>query len=240
MGQFAWLGIVRHGQSVGNIAAAQAERAGAEVIDLADRDADVPLSPTGRHQAQAVGAFLAKQDRPPELALVSPYLRARQTAELALADTRIPMVVDERLRDRELGVLDLLTNAGVRARFPDEAVRRAHLGKYYYRPPGGENWADVQLRLRVLLRELREDHPGGRILLFAHEATVWLVRALAEELAEPELMALTRNEAIANCSVSSWCGDGVSLSPERFNDVAHLEDHGAPPTEQEEVRAEPA
>jgi probable phosphoglycerate mutase len=240
MGQFAWLGIVRHGQSIGNIAAAEAERTGAEVIDLDLRDADVPLSPTGRHQAEAVGAHLRKQDPLPTLALVSPYLRTRQTAELALDGTGVPMIVDERLRDRELGVLDLLTNAGVHARLPGEAQRRAHQGKYYYRPPGGESWADVLLRLRSLLREVREDHPGERILLVAHEATVWLVRSLAENLAEPELMALARAEAIANCSISSWRGDGAGLVPERFNTVEHLEDHGARPTEQEEVRAEPA
>ncbi len=32
-----------------------------------------------------------------------------------------PIRVDERLRDRELGVLDLLTMQGVKARFPQEA-----------------------------------------------------------------------------------------------------------------------
>ena len=53
------------------------------------------------------------------------------------------------------------------ARLPDEAARRSRLGKFYYRPPGGESWADVLLRLRALLRELREDHPDGRVLLFA-------------------------------------------------------------------------
>ncbi|GIF08319.1 histidine phosphatase family protein [Actinoplanes siamensis] len=236
MKEFAWLGIVRHGESVGNVAAAEAERGHAEVIDLAERDADVPLSETGRRQAQAVARFFEQSPARPDMAIVSPYLRTRQTA----SGLRIPVVVDERLRDRELGVLDLLTNAGVHARFPEEARRRARLGKFYYRPPGGESWADVLLRLRSLLRELREDHPGGRILLVGHEATVWLIRSLAEGLAEPELMALARGEAIANCSISSWRGDGGRLSPERFNDVGHLEAHGAPATEQEEVRAETA
>jgi broad specificity phosphatase PhoE len=240
MREFAWLAVVRHGQSTGNVAAERAERSGAEVIDIAERDADVPLSPTGRHQARAVRAFLARGDGTPDVAVVSPYLRTRQTAGLALDGLPVPLIVDERLRDRELGVLDLLTNAGVHARLPEEARRRSRLGKFYYRPPGGESWADVLLRLRSLLRELREDHPGGRVLLFAHEATVWLVRSLAEGLAEPELLALARSEAIANCSISSWRGDGVNLALERFNDVGHLEEHGAPPTEQEEVRAEPA
>nr|WP_296067518.1 histidine phosphatase family protein [uncultured Actinoplanes sp.] len=240
MKQFAWLGIVRHGQSTGNVAADHAEGSGIEEIDIPERDADVPLSPTGRHQAEAVGAFVRRMDQPPEIAVASPYLRARQTAELALSGLAVPLVVDERLRDRELGVLDLLTNAGVQARLPDEARRRARLGKFYYRPPGGESWADVLLRLRSLMRELREDHPGGRVLLFAHEATVLLVRSLAEGLSEPELMTIARGTAIANCSISTWRGDGEALVPEQFNDVGHLDRHGAPATEQEDVHAEPA
>jgi probable phosphoglycerate mutase len=240
MKQFAWLGIVRHGQSTGNVAADRAEGSGAEMIDIPERDADVPLSPTGRHQAEAVGAFLRKLDQPPDVAVASPYLRARQTAELALDGLPVPLVVDERLRDRELGVLDLLTNAGVQARLPEEARRRARLGKFYYRPPGGESWADVLLRLRSLMRELREDHPGGRVLLFAHEATVLLIRSLAEGLAEPELMSIARGTAIANCSISAWRNDGDSLVLELFNDVGHLDRHGAPATEQEDVHAEPA
>src|SRR3712207_4984186 len=48
MAELAWLGIVRHGESTGNVAALQAETARSEVIDLPQRDADVPLSETGR------------------------------------------------------------------------------------------------------------------------------------------------------------------------------------------------
>jgi broad specificity phosphatase PhoE len=45
-------------------------------------------------------------------------------------DLDLPIRVDERLRDRELGVLDLLTMQGVKARFPQEAERRRWLGKF--------------------------------------------------------------------------------------------------------------
>ncbi len=241
MEQLQWLGVIRHGQSTGNVTAEAAETGGAEMIDIPERDADVPLSDLGREQAEAVGSFLTKmapEDRP-QIAVVSPYLRTRQTAGLALAEPGIPMVVDERLRDRELGVLDLLTGRGVQARLPDEAARRARLGKFYYRPPGGESWADVLLRLRALLRELRQDHPDGRVLLVAHEATVLLIRYLAEELDEAELMAVARATTVANCSISSWRRADGALRPEQFNAVHHLHREGTPPTKQEDVNAEP-
>jgi broad specificity phosphatase PhoE len=241
MEQLRWLAVVRHGQSTGNVTAEAAEVNGLEAIDIPERDADVPLSETGREQARAVGKWLAGLDAEerPEVAVVSPYLRARQTAELALAGAGVPAVVDERLRDRELGVLDLLTGRGVQARLPDEFARRARLGKFYYRPPGGESWADMLLRLRSLLRELREDQPGGRVLLFGHEATVLLVRYLAESLDEAELMTVARATTVANCSISSWRRSGDRLQPELFNFVEHLREQGAPPTRQEDVNAEP-
>jgi broad specificity phosphatase PhoE len=236
-----WLAVIRHGQSTGNVLAQDAETGGRETIAIPERDADVPLSPTGREQAEAVGRWLAEKDERerPEVALVSPYLRARQTAETAVAGTGIPVVVDERLRDRELGVLDLLTARGVEARLPAEAARRRRLGKFYYRPPGGESWTDALLRLRALLRELEQDRPDGRVVLFAHEATVLLVRYLAEGLDEAQLMAAARATSVANCSISSWQRvDGV-LRPQMFNAVEHLHRQGAAATRQEDVDAEP-
>jgi probable phosphoglycerate mutase len=240
MEQLQWLGVVRHGQSTGNVIAQDSESGGLEAIDIPERDADVPLSELGREQAAAVGRWLTARvpgDRP-ELAVVSSYRRARQTAEIALAGTGIPMMVDERLRDRELGVLDLLTSHGVDIRQPAEAARRRRLGKFYYRPPGGEAWTDVLLRLRSLLLELRQEHPAGRVLWFAHEATVLLVRYLAEGLDEEQLMTIAHSARIANCSISSWRWADGRARPELFNDVAHLRGEGAPATIQEDVHAE--
>jgi broad specificity phosphatase PhoE len=242
MRQLGWLGVVRHGESTGNVAATAAETAGVEAIGIPERDADVLLSDTGREQAAALGRWLAAlpEDRRPQLAVVSPYLRTRQTAELAVGGLDIATVRDERLRDRELGVLDLLTGHGVRVRLPAEAQRRQRLGKFYYRPPGGESWADVVLRLRSLLRDLRDDHPGGRVLLVAHEAIVLLLRYLLEGLDEAQLMTIARNTVVANCSISSWqLGADGSLRPELFNFVDHLYREGARSTREEDVDAEP-
>ncbi|WBB69026.1 histidine phosphatase family protein [Micromonospora sp. WMMD812] len=242
MAELATLWIVRHGESTGNVAATQAESAGAELIGLTHRDPDVPLSPTGEEQARATGRWLAglPPERRPDVAVVSPYLRAVRTAELALAGTGVPVSRDERLRDRELGILDGLTAHGVRARFPDEARRRTRLGKFYYRPPGGESWADVALRLRTLLGDLRRDHEDQRVLLFGHDALVFVLRYLVEGLTETELMALTREQVVMNCSVTGWSADGSGrLTLDTFNDVGHLHRQGARPTWEDEVRAEP-
>jgi probable phosphoglycerate mutase len=133
------LWLLRHGQSLGNVARDRARDADVETLDIAERDMDVPLSDLGVEQAQAFGRWLGGQQRQPEVVLASPYQRAAQTAaavvEAAGLDVRLHL--DERLRERELGVLDLLTSHGVATRYPVEAERRRRLGKFYHRPPGG-------------------------------------------------------------------------------------------------------
>jgi broad specificity phosphatase PhoE len=241
MAELDWLGVVRHGESTGNVAAAAAETGRLDRIDIPQRDADVPLSDTGREQAAAVGRWLAGLPEPPDVVVASPYLRAVQTAEIALSAAGADLAPhrDERLRDRELGILDLLTTHGVRTLLPDEAARRDRLGKFYYRPPGGESWADVALRLRAVLGDLRRDHDGGRVLLFAHEAVIYLLRYLLEGLTERELMAIAHDGGLANCSVTTWERSGAGLSIVDFNHVLHLEREGAEPTHEEEIHAEP-
>ena len=164
--------------------------------------------------------------------MVSPYLRTRQTAEIALADARHPdWSLDERLRDRELGVLDLLTAHGVQARLPDEAVRRSRLGKFYYRPPGGESWADVAAAAARLLGDLRRDHAGGRVLLFGHEAIVLLLRYLVEGLDRGGADGRRATTARSRTARSArWRARRRRAAPELFNDVDHLHREGAPPT----------
>ena len=80
--------LIRHGESAANVAAATAEAAGVEVVDIPLRDADVPLTPVGSDQAEALGARLAAlaATEYPRSVWVSPYLRARETASIALAE----------------------------------------------------------------------------------------------------------------------------------------------------------
>ncbi|HEX8904080.1 MAG TPA: phosphoglycerate mutase family protein, partial [Longimicrobiaceae bacterium] len=75
--------IVRHGESAGNVAAAAARAAGLPVVQIAQRDVDVPLSPRGQEQAAALGRWFAEMPREerPTVVLTSPYARARSTAE---------------------------------------------------------------------------------------------------------------------------------------------------------------
>jgi broad specificity phosphatase PhoE len=179
--------LVRHGESLGNVAAAAAERAGAEVVDVPARD----------------------------------------PAELSL-----PVRLDVRLRDRELGVLDRLTKRGITARHPEEIQRRRWLGKFYHRPPGGESWVDVGLRVRTFLDEI--DRPGAewRLLVMCHDAVVMLFRYVCEGLTEAEVLRIAREDPVRNLSVTHLIreDDAAPWFALIHNDVSHLEHAGAPVT----------
>jgi glucosyl-3-phosphoglycerate phosphatase len=229
--------LVRHGESEGNVAATDARLAGAEVIEVPARDADVNLSGTGQEQAKALGTALARiaEDLRPDAVVSSPYARALQTAEIAVeaAGWHVQVRTDERLRDRELGILDRLTRLGVENRFPEEAERREWLGKMYYRPPGGESWADVALRLRSVLDELNNLGTGHRVMLVCHDAVILLFRYVLEGMNEKELLDLAASTSVLNASLTRYVrpsGEGP-WTLESFNVADHLMEQGVEVTE---------
>ncbi|MFJ7277545.1 histidine phosphatase family protein [Kitasatospora sp. NPDC098663] len=219
----------RHGESTANVEFQLAEAAGALSVPISCRDADIPLSPHGQQQAQALGrwwAGLPSADRPRSV-WCSPYVRTTETARIALAQAAglgaVPVTLavrhDERLRDRELGVLEMLTRAAIEAKHPEESARRRKMGELYYRPPGGESWADVALRVRSLLRDVCEEEAGRAVLLVAHDCTVLMLRYVLERLTEERLTALA---PVRNCSTSLWRAQDGRLHPDRWNSVDHL------------------
>jgi 2,3-bisphosphoglycerate-dependent phosphoglycerate mutase len=204
------LWVVRHGESIGNLASAQAKRAGLPALSLDLRDPDVPLSDLGRDQSRALGKwFGALPGGQPVVVLVSPYVRTRETAALIARAAGMPIepgrfVADERLREKELGILDLLTEAGIAAHQPEQARFRRMLGKFYHRPPGGESWCDVILRLRSLMDTISLHYAGCRLLVVTHQVVILCLRYLLEGLSEEQLLAIDRDGAVANCSVTEY------------------------------------
>lgn len=241
------LWIVRHGESAGNLAREAAYAAGLHRVDVAGRDVDVPLSPLGEKQACALGDWFAKMppDERPDVVLSSPYLRAERTAELiqecgGVSDDLPEFTVDERLREREAGILDRLTASGVNAFHPDQADFRRILGKFYHRPPGGESWCDVILRLRSAMDTIALHYGGRRVLLVGHQVVVLCLRYLLENLSEAELLAIDRAGEVANCGVTEYRfdpkqGKDGRLALHQYNLVTPLEQAGAPITVRREA-----
>ena len=229
------LWIVRHGQSAGNVARDLADAAGEHRIGIEIRDVDVPLSELGERQADALGHWFAKGEGGgiPDVILCSPYLRARETArrfrDAGGADPEESICADERLREKEFGILDGLTTAGIHAMQPDQAEFRRLLGKFYHRPPGGESWCDVIFRLRSLMDTVSLHYAGREVMIVAHQVVVLCLRYIIENLSEAEILEIDREGDVANCSVTEYAhdpdaGKDGGLVLVRYNVTAPMEE----------------
>lgn len=247
--QHLW--IVRHGQSAGNVARDAAEAAQHVLIDVATRDMDSPLSELGVQQSHALADWFAAMEpgQRPTLVLCSPYMRARQTAviiaerlSVAAGGSSPRLLMDERLREKEFGQLDRLTIRGIAQKYPELAEQRRHVGKFYFRPPGGESWCDVILRLRSLCSSRLRDHAEERVLCVAHQVIVNCLRYVLEDLDEETILTIDRAGDVPNCAVTSYRREPAPshrLLLELVNFVAPLQQSGTPVTSRADTPAAP-
>ncbi|WP_084957898.1 histidine phosphatase family protein [Thermoactinospora rubra] len=215
---------VRHGQSEANLAYEQSH--GTPLV-YERGDEEVTLTELGRAQAAALGRFLAAlpPGEAPEVVWCSPYRRALDTWAVAgrAWGAELPLHVDARLRDREMGRLARLNRAAIGERFPEELARWRAAGEYGYRPPGGESFGDVAVRLREFWGELRVRADGRRVLIVAHDSVVLILRHVIAGTPDAELAAIAVHGPIRNASVSTWGPVDGRLEVVAFNEVAHLD-----------------
>jgi broad specificity phosphatase PhoE len=246
----AQLWIVRHGQSAGNVARDAAEAASEYLINIAERDVDVPLSELGARQSRALALWFAQlpPEQRPTAVLHSPYLRAKGTAMTIIEqlgrESLLAVVADERLREKEFGILDRLTPLGIADKYPELHQQRRHVGKFYFRPPGGESWCDVILRLRSVIDTITREYRGERVLIVAHQVIVNCLRYLFERLDEDAILAIDKAADVPNCGVTSYAFDPAAgkrgkLVLQMANFVAPLVETGTPVTARSDVPAAP-
>ena len=215
--------IVRHGESERNAAKDRAKRsASTHSFGLGLRDMDTPLTKRGLEQARETGTALAKRRRF-DTVFSSPYKRAFQTAECILAGLKHkpPIVLEERIREIEFGILDGLTTEGIKKKYPEEYARREREKKYWYRPPGGESRPDaftdtgrsvlsesdrpdVALRVHSFLGTLTRDYRGKSVLVVCHSVVVLIFRRLLERWTEDQYLRVDREEDVLNCSFTAY------------------------------------
>jgi len=131
---------------------------------------DVALSPRGRAQAEALGGAL--RGHRIAAAYVSPFRRARETAEVALAGTGVPVTPVEELRELSLGEWEGCTVDEVRAREGDP-YRAWLLAPHDCPPPGGEPLDAVSARVRAAIDHISALHPNGDdVLVVAHGGVI--------------------------------------------------------------------
>lgn len=140
--------VTRHAQSVLNEA---------HVVN-GDPSVHVPLTEIGEEEARRLGEQIANV--PLEVCVHTPFDRTHRTAELALGEREVPLVVEPLLGDVDVG--------GLEGRSIDEyrAWKSGRTRKERF--PGGESLDEAALRYAEGFRRVLE-RPEGTILVVCHE-----------------------------------------------------------------------
>ncbi len=148
-----WLFLVRHG----DIQTAAKEK---QFIG----QTDPPLDARGVCQARFWRRWLSgvRIDH----IFTSDLTRCMQTASIIGIDRSVEVVSSFALREIRLGSWEGLSFAHVRRRWP-EAFRQRGRSIVRFRPPGGENFADLQRRVIPAFEKLLA-HSNGNLLIVAH------------------------------------------------------------------------
>lgn len=159
--------LIRHGESRGNV-----NRQWQGWLDE-------PLTERGREQARRLAERLYRwsvERSEPTVAVYSSTLsRAYQTADILARRWGVPLVLDGRLRERDVGVLQGLTWPEVEARHPQvaRAIRQSWIALTL---PGGEAVSQVAERAWQAVEGImaRTDHRDvvGNVAIVSHGGTL--------------------------------------------------------------------
>lgn len=132
-------------------------------------NAPVPLNKNGRTQAQLAATHLIKQSI--DYIISSDLSRAFSTAEIIAAELRLPVTLDQQLRECDLGDWQGLIRAEV------ESWDRATFDHFMTDPfniprPGGESLCEVGQRGCEALLAYVQQYPNSTLLLVSHGGTI--------------------------------------------------------------------
>lgn len=139
--------------------------------------ADIELDQTGLGQAAAAAELLGKRD----FAAVysSDLLRASRTAEIVADELGLPVHLDSRLREIDVGSWAGMNRGDVEAIYPEYATHY-FAGADFRRSEEGETIAEMVQRALPAFEEIIERHRGHNALVVAHglllsQVIPWLV-----------------------------------------------------------------
>jgi broad specificity phosphatase PhoE len=162
---------------------------------------DPALSERGREQARRLVATLA--DARLEAIVASDLARARETAAIVGSALGVPLHLDARLRERDLGYWSGLTSVEIVARWPGDLARlRARDPEL--RPGGGESLRALHARVAEFVGVLSRWPGGGPLAIVTHAG---ILRALG--IAPTPGNAAARSATIEGLQQALSLGDAM-------------------------------
>jgi broad specificity phosphatase PhoE/ribonuclease HI len=176
---------------------------------------DLPLSATGRAEAEAVAKRAGELGI--EVIVASPLRRTRETAEVVGAALGLPVQYDSDLVELDFGDFEGLTAEEAQQEHPLAARRFAE--DITVAAPGGESIADVSDRVARARARILRGHAGKTVLVVAHVTPIKLLLAAGLDVSD-EVVHRVFLEAASFCTVA-WRSDGRA-AVRLVNDTGHL------------------
>jgi len=237
--------LVRHGESEYNVANRASRRGDHSLLTTRLKHANsgnFRLSPLGRTQAAQAGNWLKKEFGSFDYYATSPYIRAIETAGL-LGFPHARWEKNKYFIERSYGDLELKPQT-------DPRNVRAALGRneregktdlLFWRPPGGENFVELCVRVCVGFQKIFMQNPHARkILIVCHGEVMYAAHMIFGSMSDEECVrrqiSKNGNEKIWNCEILHYAGffrrdcAAAGLSFSRFRTIrptAHPADASA-------------
>ena len=186
----------------------------------------VDLSEEGRWQAARLGDRLRRE----ELTAVycSPLSRTMETAQIIGGRCGCAPVPVDGLREISHGRWEGLTRREVEERYHDEYVAWEE-DPFTFAPEGAESGVAVLARALPAIREIVTRHPGERVLVVSHKATIRLL--LSSLLGIDARGYRDRLDQASVCLNVIDFRDPVHPRLMLFNDTSHYSEHPRVPTQ---------
>lgn len=215
--------LVRHGQSEANVIQKRikADRGYTPPEGFYDRhDSEMVLTSLGIEQAQAAGEWLRNEfPNGFDHYHVSSLTRTLQTAgSLAINGA---WEYDDRLRERDWGEYNSLTEAQQMQKF-EESYRLRQQNKWYWCPPGGESLGTgVMLRWRDIRGTMIRQMGRQSFIGVTHGETMGVASLSLEHLTIPEWLAREKDQTYQtnNTQIIHWS----RIDPDTGLDAGRLE-----------------
>ena len=177
------------------------------------------LSEEGRWQAARLGERLSHQNI--TAAYSSPLSRALDTARIIAEQCGLEPATRDGLREMGHGHWEGMKRRDVEEQFAVEYAAW-EADPFTFAPEGGESGLGVLARALPVIREIVTTHPGGRVLVVSHKATLRLV--LSSLLAfDPRGYRDRLDQSPACLNVLDF-RDPVRVRLMLFNDTSHYAD----------------
>ena len=178
---------------------------------------DIALNRNGLAQAAAIGKRFEKDEI--DVLVSSDLRRAMQTMAPIAEGRDLPVLPDQRLRERQLGILQGKSREEAQREMPQAYdVFRSRLPGA--RLEGGESLNAFAARVLDVLVELTETHRNKRIVAVTHGGVLDIAYRHATGMA----LDAARTFPIHNASVNTFRVEGGELVLVDWGDISHLPD----------------